>query len=117
MWWGDRTPYWGDSLVANFIEYRKDTPYQCSISAPAAAQCIIFGMFGVRADFDGAIHIDPRPPVFASKIALKGLRLRGHVLNIAVNGNTYEVRDGGRKLSATVGQAIIVRGSKMDVEE
>ena len=62
LWWGDRLPYWGDSFVANQIDYRKDTPLQCTIDGPAAAQCIIFGMFGVRAEFDGNIRINPQPP-------------------------------------------------------
>jgi hypothetical protein len=28
MGWGERLPYWGDSLVANQVEYRKDTLLQ-----------------------------------------------------------------------------------------
>ena len=31
LWWGERMPYWGDSIVADKIDYRKDTPLQCTI--------------------------------------------------------------------------------------
>ncbi len=113
LWWGDRMPYWGDSIVAERVDYRKDTPLQCTLDGVAAAQSIIFGMFGVRAEFDGDIRIDPRPPAFARKVALKGLRLRGHVLDISINGPSYEVRDGGKKIRAEVGRPVIVRGKEM----
>ena len=26
LWWGERLPYWGDSIVADQMDYRKDTP-------------------------------------------------------------------------------------------
>jgi len=117
LWWGDRMPYWGDSIVAERVDYRKDTPLQCTIDGVAVAQCIIFGMFGVSAEFDGSIRIDPRPPAFARKLALKGLRLRGHVLDISVNGSSYEVREGGKKIRAEVGSPVVVSGKEMRVGE
>ncbi|MGE5531067.1 MAG: MGH1-like glycoside hydrolase domain-containing protein, partial [Bacteroidota bacterium] len=33
LWWGARMPYWGDSIVANQIDYRQDTPLQNTIGA------------------------------------------------------------------------------------
>mgnify|MGYP003344925615 CR=1 FL=1 len=47
LWWGTRMPYWGDSIVANAVEYRKDTPLQCTIDGAAGAQCILFGLLGI----------------------------------------------------------------------
>lgn len=113
LWWGDHMPYWGDSLVANRIDYRKDTPLQNTIDSAAAAQCVIFGMFGVRAEFNGDIRINPHMVALAPKIALKGLRLRGHVLDIVVDGGEYEVREGDNHIRATVGQPILVQGDKL----
>jgi hypothetical protein len=113
LWWGDRVPYWGDSLVANHLDYRKDTPLQCDIGSIAGAQAIIFGMFGVQAEFDGSLRIDPHPPKFAPRIELQGLRLRGHVLDITVDGGQYEVREGDRSIRAKVGQPVAVRGDQM----
>ena len=37
LWWGERVPYWGDSFAANEIQYRRDTPLQCTIDAAAGA--------------------------------------------------------------------------------
>ncbi len=113
LWWGDRVPYWGDSFVANHVEYRKDTPLQNTIGGTSGAQCIIFGMFGVRAEIDGSLRIDPHPPAIASNISLHGLKLRGHTLNIEVNGDKYEVREGANRLAAPVGRAIYVRGNHL----
>ena len=106
-------PYWGDSFVANHVDYRKDTPLQNTIGGTAGAQCIIFGMFGVRAEIDGSLSIDPRPPAIAPHISLHGLKLRGHVLDIDVHGDRYEVREGSNRLDAPVGQPIFVRGNQL----
>ena len=38
LWWGERMPYWGDSIVANNVDYRRDTPLQNTIGALAGAQ-------------------------------------------------------------------------------
>lgn len=113
LWWGDRVPYWGDSFVANHIEYRKDTPLQNTIGGTSGAQCILFGMFGIRAEIDGSLRVDPPPLAIAPQISLQGLQLRGHTLDIDVDGDHYEVREGSRRLTAKVGQPILVRGDQL----
>ena len=113
LWWGDRAPYWGDSLVAYTIDYRKDTPLQCTIGGVAGAQCIIFGLFGVRAEFNGDIRIHPRPPALAPQMELKNLRLRGHVLDIVVHDGEYEVREGQRHIQSSVDDSVFVRGNQL----
>ncbi len=117
LWWGDRVPYWGDSFVANHVEYRKDTPLQNTIGGTSGAQCIIFGMFGVRAEIDGSLHIDPHPPAIAPNISLHGLKLRGHTLDIEVTGDKYVVRQGANSLSAAVGKAVLVRGDQLSIRD
>jgi hypothetical protein len=116
LWWGERMPYWGDSFAANEIEYRRDTPLRCTIDSAAAAQCVIFGMFGVRAEFNGDIRIDPHPPAFAHQMKLHGLRLRGHVVDITVDGTEYEVRKGATRVRASVGRPVLVRGDNLSME-
>jgi hypothetical protein len=74
---------------------------------------IIFGMFGVRAEFNGDIRIDPHPPKFAPRMELRGIRIRGHVLDIAVNGSEYEVRLGKNRVRSPGGQPILVRGDQL----
>ena len=113
LWWGDRTPYWGDSFAANEIAYRQDTPLQCTLDSAAAAQCIIFGMFGVRAEFNGDLRFDPRPPSFSPKVALKGLRLREHVVDITIDGSDYEVRDGNNLIRVPIGCPVRIQGGKL----
>lgn len=113
LWWGQRLPYWGDSLVANAVDYRKDTPLQCTIDGVTVAQCIIFGLFGVRAEMDGDIVIDPRPSTLASSMKLCGLKLRGRTLDIAIQGDRYEVRMNGDRATAKIGQAVRIRGNRL----
>jgi len=107
LWWGDSMPYWGDSIAANCIEYRHDTPLQCTFDGTTAAQCIIFGTFGVKARPNGDIEIRPHPLPFASKMALHGLKVRGHSFDVRADGQDYEVRAGDQSMRATLGKAIV----------
>ena len=108
LWWGERMPYWGDSLVANQIDYRKDTPLQCTIDGAAAAQCLIFGLFGVEPRFDGTVLVHPHSPAFASKMALQGLKLRGMTLDISVNPDGFRIRTPLSETEAKAGESILV---------
>ena len=113
LWWGTRVPYWGDSFVANQVEYRKDTPLQSDISAPAGAQCIIFGLFGVKVLAGGDVIIDPKPLKWSAQTGLKGLHLRGTSIDISVDRSSYEVKVGTRTLRAKIGGAVRVHGGEV----
>jgi len=115
LWWGERMPYWGDSIVADKIDYRHDTPLQCTIDGATLAQCVIFGMFGIHAEPNGDIFINPQPPTFAPRIKLTGLRLRNHVLDIEVNDGRYEVREHANRVGSPLGQPILVREHQLPV--
>jgi hypothetical protein len=106
LWWGERLPYWGDSFAANVIEYRKDTPLQNTVGSIAAAQSIIFGMFGIASDFDGNISINPQPPSFSPSIALTNLQIRGRTMDVCVTDNSYEVREDASTLRGEIGCAL-----------
>jgi len=108
LWWGECLPYWGDSLVANSRDYRKDTPLQCTVDGVTVAQCLLFGMLGASADFSGEVTIDPRPPAWASRLEVVGLRLRGQRIDVAVHDGEYEVRVAGRTLRGRVGQPVVI---------
>ncbi|HEX7010908.1 MAG TPA: hypothetical protein VF184_13080 [Phycisphaeraceae bacterium] len=103
LWWGDRFAYWGDSIVANQKDYRRDTPLQNAIGGLAVAQSIIFGMFGVRVDAEGNITINPAPPTFSPRVGLTNLRLRDRVCDIRVEGDRYHVTCDGQTMTAQVG--------------
>ncbi|MBN2292402.1 MAG: hypothetical protein JXM70_08255 [Pirellulales bacterium] len=108
LWWGSRLPYWGDSIVAERIDYRHDTPLQCTIDGVTVAQAIIFGMFGIDAQFDGSILVSPRSPAFASKISLKGVKLRGIVFDIDVDDNEFKITSSGKTISVPVGRTVLI---------
>lgn len=109
LWWGERLPYWGDSQVANAMDYRRDTPLQCSIGAAAGAQAVIFGMFGVSVTPDGDIIVNPRPPSFSPDIRLTGLTLRDCRLDIEANRRSYQVTANGQVVKSRTGSPIMLR--------
>lgn len=113
LWWGERTPYWGDSFVASKIDYRKDTPLQCTIGGVAGAQCIIFGMFGVEVMLDGSIKFNPSPPSFSEQITLKGLILRNHRIDIDVDGSEYKVVLDDIFIHSKVGTPVVFKDGKL----
>jgi hypothetical protein len=108
LWWGQRMPYWSDSIAANEIEYREDTPLQCAIDASSGAQCVIFGMCGVRVEPNGDVVLNPHPPRFSPQISLKGLKIRGHNIDLVADRERYEVRVDGRRISSTVGAPVVI---------
>ena len=108
LWWAERMPFWGDSMVANQIDYRKDTPLQSDISGSAGAQAIIFGMFGIRAMPNGSIRVDPKPPKWSPWLRLSGLRLRGKTLDVSVSGAAYRVKNGGKLSTGHVGTPMVL---------
>lgn len=108
LWWGERVPYWGDSFAANHIEYRRDTPLQCTFDATAAAQSIIFGMFGVKAEVDGKVRINPRPPAFSPTICLRGMKILGVQFDVAATMDGYEVTTGGKTIRSQIGVPVVL---------
>jgi hypothetical protein len=109
LWWGERMPYWGDSLVANSIDYRKDTPLQCTLDGVAVAQCILFGMFGVNVQLNGDITIDPHPAGFAARMKLEGLRLHGMEIDIKVDGDHFRVECNDRTIQSRISKPVSLR--------
>jgi hypothetical protein len=79
LWWGTAMPYWGDSIYADRMDYRHNTPLQCTLDGIAVAQMIIFGMMGIELKPQGNIAISPHPPSFSVNNNLQGLRLRGTI--------------------------------------
>lgn len=107
LWWGETMPYWGDSIAANCKDYRRDTPLQCTLDGAAAAQCVIFGVFGISVSKD-EIRIHPNPLPYARRLALKGLHIRGQTLDVELNGADDTVTSGGRRQRSERGQPVII---------
>ena len=108
LWWGRRVPYWGDSFVANFVEYRHDTPLQCTVGGVAGAQAVIFGLFGVRVQIDGTVTVRPCLPEWAGRTELRGLRIRGHVIDICISADGVEVTADGKRYTTPPGDTITI---------
>ncbi len=117
LWWGGRLPYWGDSIVADQMDYRKDTPLQCAFDSVAVAQCVIFGLFGIEARFDGSIVICPHPPRFASRVALHAVKLHGATFDVIAEESHFEVRSQGKSMRAPVGMAILLHSGELTISE
>ncbi len=108
LWWGERMPYWGDSFYADTVRYREETPLQCTIDATAGAQCIIFGMFGIKPALDGTVMINPVLPSFAKEMSLRGVKIRGHVFDVIVKEDSYNVEYRGKTIKSLTGHAIVL---------
>lgn len=106
LWWGERMPYWSDSIVANAMDYRKDTPLQCMLDGAAIAQGIIFGLLGVDSQVNGDVTFNPHRPPFANRLALHGLRLHGLSFDLEVDGETFDVRAGAKHIHSTTGSPV-----------
>jgi len=109
LWWAQRLPYWGDSIVANQIDYRRDTPLQCAMDAAAGAQCVIFGMCGIKAEPNGDVTISPHPPEFSPSLRLSGVKLRGFNFDVKANRSDFEVEMGKKVIRSKIGTPVVLR--------
>lgn len=110
FWWAERMPFWGDSVVANYIDYRKNTPLQNAIGGAAISSCVIFGIFGISVTDKFEIVVNPNPPTFTPEMELRNLRLAGHVLDIAVKAGRYRIAEHGKTIvQQTVGIASVIK--------
>lgn len=101
-------PYWGDSVTADTIDYRRDTPLQCMFDSVTIAQTIIFGMFGISAYPDGSVEISPARAEFAPNTALRNIRIRGICFDVELNESGYTVISGSQQYQSEYGQKVIL---------
>jgi hypothetical protein len=108
LWWGQRMPYFGDSMVANEIDYRQDTPLQSDIETGSLASCILFGIFGISSDFDGNISISPVHTSLSDNLELKNLKIRGKSIDIRISNGSYKVTESGKTYTERIGTPVIL---------
>jgi hypothetical protein len=109
LWWGERVPYWGDSFAANAIEYRTDTPLQCTIGGVAGAQAIIFGAFGIKVAFDGSITINPPEKQIARGMKLMGVKIRDKEFDVELGDDEFTVLYKGHSVKKRYGESIVIK--------
>ena len=110
LWWGERTPYWGDSFVANAMEYRENTPLQATIGAAAGAEMFIFGLFGISVSLSGQIRVAPAAPP-AKEMSLRDVRIRGARFSVFLRQNDYCVEQDGNRFSTAYGKSVLLKNS------
>ena len=108
LWWGRRLPYFGESQLANEINYGEDAPLQADLGSATAAQSILFGMMGISVDFNGNISINPVKTGLANKLEIKGLKIRDKALDVSVDRGIYEVNTGNKIFRNNIGTATII---------
>jgi len=91
LWWGERLPYWGDSMTANYMDYRRDTPLQCTVGGVAGAQCVLFGMLGIGVGADGSLRVEPRGTSLAGRVSVRGVRAGGGGFDVDVEGSNVKI--------------------------
>lgn len=109
LWWGEKLPYWGDSLYADRPDYRKDTPLQCTLDGLTAAQMIIFGLFGVTPSADGSISIHPHLPPIARDMSLRDVRLRGQTFTVIADTAGVQIQHGEETKRIAHGETHLLR--------
>lgn len=107
-WWGERMPYLGDSMAANMILNRENTPLQGDISSVSIAQMIFLAVCGIKADFEGNITISPVKVRPAENMKLDAVRLCGKTFCVDIHGDEFSVVTEGRSYIAKIGEAIVI---------
>ena len=77
---------------------------------------MIFGMFGVAADLQGRITVNPVPPSFSPTIRLSGLKIRGRSIDIEAGDGVFTVTAGGRSVQSAVGQPIVLEPEEQPLD-
>jgi hypothetical protein len=106
LWWGKTFPYYPQAIYADQRYYRTDGRANV-IAGLAAAQSIIFGVFGVDVQNDRII-INPHNLNFASSMELKYIRIRNKNLNVKILQSTFEVQDGADTFVSPLGTPLTI---------
>jgi hypothetical protein len=106
LWWGELLPYWGDSFYADRREYRQDTPYSAALPSVCGAQAVLFGLFGITVAMDGSVGVNPHPPSWSPRVALRGMQVRGLRFDVETDGTSFSVHGPGISARAPVGAAL-----------
>lgn len=108
LWWGERLPYFGDSQVANAIDYRKDTPLQADIGTISVATSILFGMAGIQPGLDGTVSINPSSDL-PGDYEIKNFRIFGATIGIRVEGDLFFVSTPDGTHSSRRGNPVVLK--------
>ena len=107
-WWGSRMPYMGDSVTANMVMAREDTPLHGDIASVGCAQTIFYSIFGIKATFDSKVTIAPVKNRPAENMKAENAKLCGKVFTVEITGDTFTVMTASMTQTAKIGQQIVL---------
>ena len=108
LWLGDTMPYWGDSQMADRMEYRRDTPLQNDIQGAALAQTVIFGIFGITVNDNFTVSVAPVLPPESKGMKLENITLAGKTFAIHAAETGFTVCYNKQSLTAEYGSTITI---------
>jgi hypothetical protein len=105
LWWAEM-PYYPQAIRADRKGYREDGRPNVA-AGTTASQCIINGLFGVDVD-DRWLLIRPINHPYIHGMALRGLRMRGISVDVAIdpNGDGFEVVQGQQSTRQALGESV-----------
>ena len=103
-WVGARLPYIGDSVAANMLFDREDTPLQADISSASIAQTLLFGVCGIKVLPGQKISICPPENRPAERVNAGNIRLCGKTISISIDGDDFCVESGSTAFSGKTGE-------------
>lgn len=111
-WIGTRLPYLGDSVAANMLLDREDTPLQADISSASCAQAILFGICGISVQTIGSITVCPPKIRPVRSFKMQDIRISGIHFSVIVDDNHFQViqyiDEKERHFSGIVGKESII---------
>ncbi len=112
LWWGNRFPYYPEAVRADQMEF-DESGRSNTIAGAAAAQAIIYGVFGLEVSMRGDVSIKPVPLNFVKKLELQGLKVRYIRIDLKMKADVCEVYVNKQKvLDAPIGKrTTIITGS------
>jgi len=113
--WVERFPHFPHTLYADHLALQlHQMHYPLEISSGAAAQAVIFGLFGLRPQSDGSMEVSPAyNATLGQKAKLSGYRFRGHVYDVELEPTRFHVwRDGQKAAEHAYGTTVSLPPAK-----
>ena len=113
LWWGERFPYLPQAIRADRTDYRHDGLANV-ISGLAAAQSVVFGLFGVELEPGGGgrLSINPHRFAAAGHLELRNVKFRNKSISVHVLQDSYQVTVDGTTVQKPLGTAFHLSGEK-----
>jgi hypothetical protein len=97
--WIERFPYFPQAMYTDDpILQPHQIDYPQEISAGSGVQAVVFGMFGLRPQADGALEVSPAYNSTLGDAKLTGYRFRGHTYDVSLMPNKFAVCQDGKKV-------------------